>query len=106
MDMYKMFLDGIQIFDAPKGLDEIDNGIVREDGFSNTEQVIRQNITSVFTFNGDGYRYLCQKKKINNCSIVKARIIKYCNNGYARYFDGTIQMNWIKFNHTTCTAET
>lgn len=106
MDMYKMFLDGVQIYDAPNGIDEIDSGIIREDGFNNTEQVIRQNITSVFLFNGDGYKYLCQKKKENNCSIVNVKILRLCEGQYENYFDGTIQMNWIKFNHTVRTAET
>lgn len=103
--MYKILLDGLQIYDAPIGLDDMEFSILRDDGFSNGDQIIRYRATSTLTFIGDAYKYLCQKKKESICNIVSCKILTQCDTGYELLFSGNIPISWVEFNHTTCTAQ-
>lgn len=103
--MYKILLDGLQIYDAPIGLDDMEFSILRDDGFSNGDQIIRYRATSTLTFIGDAYKYLCQKKKENICNIISCKILTQCDTGYELLFSGNIPISWVEFNHTTCTAQ-
>lgn len=103
--MYKILLDGLHIYDAPIGLDDMEFSILRDDGFSNGDQIIRYRATSTLTFIGDAYKYLCQKKKESICNIVSCKILTQCDTGYELLFSGNIPISWVEFNHTTCTAQ-
>lgn len=103
--MYKILLDGLQIYDAPIGLDDMEFSILRDDGFSNGDQIIRYRATSTLTFIGDAYKYLCQKKKESICNILSCKILTQCDTGYELLFSGNIPISWVEFNHTTCTAQ-
>jgi len=52
---YSIFLDGIQIHDMPLGIDNLTLSVVREDGISSNDQILRDVAETQLTFVGDGY---------------------------------------------------
>ena len=54
MVTYNVYLDGVLINEYPGGLDELVLTIEREDGFGNSEQILRESMSTQLEFSGDG----------------------------------------------------
>lgn len=95
--MFRVFLDDTLINDEPKGLDDLQIQIIREDGYSNSDQILRDKTETKLSFWGDGYRYLCTKKKESICSLVNINIEYECDGFYESIFKGVIPISFIEF---------
>lgn len=104
MKRYIVYLNGIELNNDPIGLNSFEIEIVREDGFSGADQILREKTTTALQFVGDGYKFLCNQKKINFCGIVELSVDILCNNQYERLFNGIIQIIKIEFDLTKCIA--
>jgi hypothetical protein len=106
MKRYKIYLDGIELNTDPIGLNSFEVEVVREDGFSGSDQILREKTSTALQFVGDGYTYLCNQKKNNFCGIVEVSVDYLCGTEYQRLFDGIIQTIKIEFDLTRCVALT
>lgn len=95
--MFRVFLDDMLINDEPIGLDDLQIQIIREDGYSNSDQILRDKTETKLSFWGDGYKYLCAKKKESLCSLVDINIEFECDGLYESIFKGVIPMSFIEF---------
>lgn len=102
---YKVYLDGLQIFTMPDGLDELVLSIIRENGFDNSEQILRDDAESQLSFTGDGFEYICSKRKLNICEEIKCIIQVVCNAGTYTIFEGIIKQSKIQIHHKGSIAE-
>lgn len=102
---YKVYLDGTLIDTIPDGLDELVLSIVREDGFDNSEQVLRDVAESQLSFTGDGYAYICAKRKANFCDDIRCVIQVVCDSGTYVLFDGLIKQSKVEIHHNGCVAK-
>jgi len=76
---YEVKLDG-NITESPIfGLSELILGISRESGIDNKEQILRDEIESQFTFSGEDYKYIANKRRENACSQISLQIDALCN---------------------------
>lgn len=106
MVRYKLYLDGILINERPKGLDELILAIQREDGFNNSEQILRESIDVQLEFSGDGYRYICTKRQQNFCEEILCSLDAECDGYTDTLFEGLIKQNDIKVTLKKCIAKT
>ena len=105
MVRYKLYLDGILINERPKGLDELILAIQREDGFNNSEQILRESIDVQLEFSGDGYRYICTKRQQNFCEEILCSLDAECDGYTDTLFEGLIKQNDIKVTLKKCIAK-
>ena len=76
---YQVKLDG-NVTESPIfGLSELVLGISRESGIDNKEQILRDEIESQFTFSGEEYKYIANKRKQNACSQITLQIDALCS---------------------------
>ena len=94
--MYKVYLDNIEILDLPKGIDNFEIQIVREDGFNSSEQILREKTETEFTFYGDGYVYISNLFKNGACSIIDVRIDDVCDDSRYTLFTGKLHVSDIE----------
>ena len=94
--MYKIYLDNVEMFDLPKGLENFAVQIVREDGFNSSEQILREKTETDFLFYGDCYIYLSELFKNGACSIVDVRIEDVCDNVTYELFIGKLHISDIE----------
>lgn len=94
--MYKIYLDNVEMFDLPKGLENFAVQIVREDGFNSSEQILREKTETDFLFYGDCYIYLSELFKNGACSIVDVRIEDVCDNVTYELFIGKLHVSDIE----------
>lgn len=99
---YHVYLDNIEIDELPKGLESLDLTIIREDGFGNSEQILRETTSVQLDFEGDGYKYICQKRKENYCTEISIKIIAECNGKYYELLNGLIKQTKVKVYHKKC----
>ena len=94
--MYKFFLNSVEIFDLPIGIDNLQLEIVREDGFGNSEQILREKTETTFTFYGDGFRYITDIFKTSICDIIDVEIFDICDNASLSIFKGRLHLTDIE----------
>jgi hypothetical protein len=102
---YKLYLDGNLINDTPRGLDDLLLSISREDGFSNSEQIFRDIAESQLEFWGDGFTYLCDKRKENICEEILLSIETSCNDESIILFEGLIKQSKVEVTLKKCIAK-
>ena len=88
---YSLFLDGVQIHDMPLGIDNLTISVIREDGISSNDQILRDVAETQLTFIGDGYYYLCSKRNNNYCEDILLSIMTNCNGLNTIIFEGIIK---------------
>lgn len=106
MSLFRVYLDGIQLVDEPIGLRDLEIEIIREDGFDGSEQILRDKTSTELEFAGDGYAYLCEKKRNNFCGSVSIDIQFLCTSEYQTIFNGIIPVSKVAFNLTKKIAKT
>lgn len=92
-DIIKFFIDNKHIEDISG---EVSATIIREDGFANSEQILREKTDSQLTAYLCGYDFLAQKRKEDYCRDLPLRI--ELNN--KELFRGTIRQNDLKVQVT------
>lgn len=102
---YKVYLDNILLETLPEGLDELVLAIIRESGLNNTEQVLRDNAESQLSFTGDGFAYICTKRRENYCQQIKCVIQVVCSTGTYVLFEGLIKQSKVEIHHNGCIAK-
>ena len=105
MSEFRVYLNGIELQNTPIGLKDFEIEVVREDGFSGSEQILRDKSITELAFVGDGYRQLCAFKKENYCDLVTVTIDYRCDLEYETLFIGTIQISKVGFDITRCIAK-
>lgn len=93
---YRVYLDGNQINDFPKGLDELNLKIIRESGFGDSEQILRDDTDIQLMFWGDGLKYICDKRKFNYCEEILCTITVECDNKEMILYEGFIMQTKIE----------
>ena len=101
--MYRVYLDGVEYPNDIKGLDTFNVESLREQGFDNSEQVLRDKVDVRLSFYGKAYRYLCDKVA-NLCDYIEIKVQIKCNNIWYDYFDGIARLTTIQINLYTCSA--
>ena len=74
--MYNVYFDNI-LQDAKDIIninDSFETSIVREDGFSGTEQIIREKSETLLQFTGQAYKYVNSIMKENPCAEIQFKI--------------------------------
>ena len=104
METYSIRLNGVMLVDKPIGLDDLEFSVLRDDGFSSGDSILRYRVTSELTFWGCGYAELCKIKKKGLCENVEVIIYENSCETESIVFTGTIPISWVKFNHTVKTA--
>jgi len=104
METYSIRLNGVMLVDKPIGLDDLEFSVLRDDGFSSGDSILRYRVTSELTFWGCGYAELCKIKKEGLCENVEVIIYENSCETESIVFTGTIPISWVKFNHTVKTA--
>jgi len=102
---YKLYLDGNQMNDTPRGLDDLLLSISREDGYSNSEQIFRDIAESQLEFWGDGFTYLCNKRKENICEEILLTIETSCDDEPIILFEGLIKQSKVEITLKKCIAK-
>ena len=92
-DIIKYYIDNKHIEDISG---EVSATIIREDGFANSEQILREKTDSQLTAYLCGYDFLAQKRKEDYCRDLPLRI--ELNN--KELFRGTIRQNDLKVQVT------
>ena len=92
-DIIKYYIDNKHIEDISG---EVSATIIREDGFANSEQILREKTDSKLTAYLCGYDFLAQKRKEDYCRDLPLRI--ELNN--KELFRGTIRQNDLKVQVT------
>ena len=92
-DIIKYYIDNKHIEDISG---EVSATIIREDGFANSEQILREKTDSQLTAYLCGYDFLAQKRKEDYCRDLPLRI--ELNN--KELFRGTIRQNDLKVQIT------
>ena len=92
-DIIKYYIDNKHIEDISG---EVSATIIREDGFANSEQILREKTDSKLTAYLCGYDFLAQKRKEDYCRDLPLRI--ELNN--KELFRGTIRQNDLKVQIT------
>ena len=92
-DIIKFFIDNKYIEDISG---EVSATIIREDGFSNSEQILREKTDSQLTAYLCGYDFLAQKRKEDYCRDLPLRI----ELNDRELFRGTIRQNDFKVQVT------
>ena len=106
MSKFKIFLDNILIESQPLGLKDFEVEIIREDGFSSSDQILRDKTNTELSFIGDGYEYLASVKRNNFCGLVIVRI-EFSDDGvnYDVLYNGIIQIIRVEFDINRCIAK-
>jgi len=84
--MVNFYLDGTLVNDVDA---EILFSIIREDGFGNTEQILREKSETKLDFFGDAYKYLCEARQ-SYCATIDIVIDIKNGNAYESLFEGTL----------------
>lgn len=84
--MVNFYLDGTLVNDVDA---EISFSIIREDGFGNTEQILREKSETELDFFGDAYKYLCEARQ-SYCATIDIVIDIKNGNAYESLFEGTL----------------
>ena len=92
-DIIKFFIDNKYIEDISG---EVSATIIREDGFANSEQILREKTDSQLTAYLCGYDFLAQKRKEDYCRDLPLRI----ELNDRELFRGTIRQNDLKVQVT------
>ncbi len=74
--MYNVYFDNI-LQDAKDIIninDSFETSIVREDGFNNQRQIIREKSDAMLKFGGNAYSFVCNTLKENPCHVFNVRI--------------------------------
>lgn len=101
---YRVYLDGNEFFDIPKGVTDFVTSIIRMDGFDNTEQILIDSAETMFEFWGDGFNYICQKRKENICEEILYTIELECDEVSHVLFEGLIKQSKIEVQLKKCIA--
>lgn len=105
--MYRVFLNGTlypenEVIDINQSFEV---GIVREDGYANTEQIIREKSEAKLGFTGSAYRYICSQRRTNLCSNILCTITYDCGTGSPEIiFEGYISQDAIEIRPRQCIA--
>ena len=103
--MFKVYFNGDeQNFDDIININEVvEFSIVREDGFSSTEQILRDKTEMQLQFAGNSFQYIADKVRNDICTDIGFTIADIdCN---IIYF-GTIQPAMVELNFGNCTGKT
>jgi len=84
--MVNFYLDGTLVNDVDA---EISFSIIREDGFGNTEQILREKSETELDFFGDAYKYLCEARQ-SYCATIDIVIDIKNGNAYESLFEGIL----------------
>ena len=74
--MYNVYFDNI-LQDAKDIIninDSFETSIVREDGFNNQRQIIREKSDAMLKFGGNAYSFVSNTLKENSCHVFNVRI--------------------------------
>lgn len=105
-NIIQVYLDNTLIHDLPNGIHELVLSIIRENEYSVNEQILRDNAESQLEFDGDGYSYICQKRKENFCEEILVSIGVVCENEEKIIFEGLINQNKVEIYPRKCIAKT
>ena len=94
----KIYLNDIQIFDIPNGLEDLVLSIIRERGVSNQEQILRDSFTSTLEFFGDGFKIICDQRKENYCKDIRLDIYYKCSDEYKLLSTGIIKQSKVEID--------
>ncbi len=72
--------------------------IVREDGFNNSEQILREKTNSELSIYENVYKYVCALRKDNYCDTIDIKVLIKCGDNYEVLFLGTVRQTDIKLN--------
>jgi len=104
--MYRVILNDTVLENAPLGLDSFVVQVVREDGFENSSQILREKTETELTFYGDGYRLIANSMINSNCGVFDVAIEKLCNGSYSRMFDGKFKTSDVEVDINKCLIKT
>lgn len=100
--MYKVLIDNTELVNAPLDLDSLTIEVIREDGFENTSQILREKTETELTFYGDGYKAIADELKVSNCTVFDFEIQKECNDIYTSLFTGKLKSSDVEVDVTKC----
>ena len=100
--MYKVSIDNVELVNAPLGLENLTVEIIREDGFENTAQILREKTETELTFYGDGYRKIADELKVSNCPVFDVEIEKECNKVFTTLFTGKMKSSDVEVDVKKC----
>lgn len=72
--------------------------IVREDGFNNSEQILREKTNSELSIYENVYKYVCALRKDNYCDTIDIKVLIKCGDNYEVLFLGTVRQTDIELN--------
>lgn len=102
---YKVYLDNIEIKNIPKGLGDFVLTTTREDGVGNSEQILRDSSEFDLEFWGDGFNYICEKRKQNICDEIEFTLTTLCENKTEKLFTGLIKQSKASILLRKCIAK-
>ena len=95
---YRLFLNDIEMFNHPPEMLDMEKTLIRDSGINSDEQIFRTKCELNFTFYGDAYRYILDKRCTNICETIDLRIEVKCVDSWRTYFLGTFN-NQIAVHH-------
>lgn len=76
--------------------------VVREDGFVNSEQILREKSESTLEFKGGTYTQICSKRRSNPCPQMPFKVVNECNKTLTTVFEGLVSQNNITLEPAHC----
>lgn len=105
--MFNVYLDDIlqNGADIKSIFDVFNMSFIREDGFQNSSQILREKSECVFEFKGAANTYICTQRKNNPCKQISFKLTQDCGDSTDIVFEGLISQSDIGLDVAKCTGK-